>query len=74
MFVIFIAFYVFFQMLGSNENSVNFIKGSIVKQMGIVMVQTSLQKTQFSVLSKLLIHYISVQEIIDKFNLKSQDV
>lgn len=59
-------------MINSNQSSVDYIKGTIIKQIGIAMVQTSLVNMEFTVLSKLLIHYISVQEITTFFPVKEE--
>ncbi|KAL4498004.1 hypothetical protein ABPG72_014861 [Tetrahymena utriculariae] len=71
-FLTFTGFYIFFQIYSNIESSINYIKGQVIKQLNIYMVQNSLIKYELSVLSKFLIHYMTVQEIISQLTISNK--
>ncbi|EAR95617.3 transmembrane protein, putative (macronuclear) [Tetrahymena thermophila SB210] len=74
--IVFLAFtglYIFFQIYSNIQSSINYIKGQVIKQLNIYMVQNSLVKYELSVLSKFLIHYMTVQEIISQLTISNKN-
>ncbi|KAL4453750.1 hypothetical protein ABPG74_009646 [Tetrahymena malaccensis] len=72
-FLTFTGLYIFFQIYSNIQSSINYIKGQVIKQLNIYMVQNSLVKYELSVLSKFLIHYMTVQEIISQLTISNKN-